>query len=131
MIGRNGRKLVSHLCKQCRNILFNVCKDRICSIGHKCAVESSLHPLQWISHYMLMKPAGFSEKPFHVISFMGIAQTFFHNKSHEKAERGIIGKMIPDSHVLLTVYAYASFKKTLKILPAPQDLCSGQTKIAA
>lgn len=92
---------------------------------HKCAVKRSLDSLQWIRQYMLMKPIGFSEKPFHIISFMGIAQTFFNNKSQETAGRGIIRKMIAQPHMFFAEYLHISFKETLKILPAPQDLFSG------
>lgn len=96
-------------------------------MGHKCAVKRSPDPMQWIRDYVLMKPIGFPEKPFHIISFVGIAQACFDYKSHEAAERGVIRQMIAQPHMFSAEYLHipVSFKETLKILPAPQDLRSG------
>ncbi len=117
--------MIANLCEQRGYILLNFCKSGIYGMGHKCAVKRSLDPLQWIRQYVLMKPIGFPEKPFHIISFMGVAQAFFDNKSHETAGRAIIRKMIAHSHMFSAEYLHISFKETLKILPAPQDLFSG------
>lgn len=122
MIGRNGGKLISNLCEQSRDISLNFGIGGIYVVRHKCTMECSLYSLQWIRQYMLMKPIGLSKKPFHVISFMGVTQAFFDNKSHKAAERRKISKMVPQSYMLVTQYLHISFKETLKVLPAPQDL---------